>query len=592
MKTSLLALLLGILPPSPPNIVLVTIDTLRADHLGCYGAGPDATPNLDQLAREGARFDQAASLIPLTRPAHASLFTGLYPPEHGVRDNLPARLDSAVPTLTRQLGDAGYHTAAFVGSFLIGRGSGLEAGFDIFSDGSPADRIGATAERRASEVVDEAIRFLPSADSPFFLWVHVFDPHAPYEPPEPFSADYAGEIAYADREIGRLLEALDPRSTVVVVTADHGEGLGDHGEEEHGVFVYEEALRVPLLIRYPGHIDAGSVWKEPISLVDVAPTLLALAGIGSERPLFEPTGHPLYFESYYGNLHFGWAPLRGVRVDRWKLIHAPKPELFDLESDPREKRNLAQEHRDVARRLFANLEAIEKRPTVGLPPAETLEKLASLGYVGSPAPTQTGADPKDKMEAFSDFGARLRVAIDRFQKGEWRKARPVLEELARRDILSFEVHLYLARCHQLAGDVPNAIREYDAASAILDSYSGPSRPWTVALHRERGHLLSRAGKIAEAAAALRRAAELNPEDPYIWNELGALSLRNDDTTSALEAFRNAAELVPENAMFQHNLGFALELSGRPDEPKAAYERALALDPSLEETRRRLKALSR
>lgn len=584
----LLAIALAALPRG--NVVLVTIDTLRADHVGAYGASPGSTPTLDALSSEGLRFESAISPVPLTRPAHASLLTGLYPPEHGIRDNLPARLDSSIPTLATRLKAAGYHTAAFVGSFLLGRGSGFEAGFDVFGDGSvggAGDRIGSNAERRAEEVAAEALEYLSTARAPFFLWVHFYDPHAPYDPPGAFSGKgYAGEIAYTDSQVGRLVGALRTRglldSTLVVVTADHGEGLGDHGEDEHGVLVYEETLLVPLIVRGPG-IAAGRVEREPVSLVDVAPFLLEASFPAPERKA-------IYFESYYGNLHFGWAPLRGVREGPMKLIFAPRSELYDLDSDPRETRDLSQERKDVARRLYAELQKVgERKPAsaAALGPGD-LERLASLGYVGVASSKSTGADPKDEIVKYSDFGRKLRDAITRFERGDYRSAQPLFEELASRDILSFEVHLYLARCHRLEGKLAEAIREYEAAAVLYDGYS--------VLHLEHGRALLATGNLQGAAAAfekslalspsaaaeaglataarklgdapraieaLRRAVALDPEDADSWNEVGALLLQGDETDSAISAFERAVDLRPADEMFRRNLEFARQIKTLP-----------------------------
>jgi len=580
----LLAIALAALPRG--NVVLVTIDTLRADHVGAYGASPGSTPTLDALASEGLRFESAISPVPLTRPAHASLLTGLYPPEHGIRDNLPAKLDPSIPTLATRLKAAGYHTAAFVGSFLLGRGSGFEAGFDLFGDGSvggAGDRIGSKAERRAEEVAAEALEYLSTARAPFFLWVHFYDPHAPYDPPGAFSGKgYAGEIAYTDSQVGRLIGALRTRglldSTIVVVTADHGEGLGDHGEDEHGVLVYEETLLVPLIVRGP-RIAAGRVEREPVSLVDVAPFLLEASFPAPERKA-------IYFESYYGNLHFGWAPLRGVREGPMKLIFAPSSEIYDLDSDPREARDLSQKKRDVARQLYAELQKVgERKPATAaaLGPGD-LERLASLGYVGAASSKSTGADPKDQIAKFSDFGRKLRDAITRFERGDYRSAQPLFEELASRDISSFEVHLYLARCHRLEGKLAEAIREYAAADVIYEGYS--------VLHLEHGRALLASGNLEGSAAAfekslalspsaaaeaglataarklgdapraieaLRRAVVLDPKDADSWNELGALLLQRDEVDPAIAAFERAAALQPEDEMFRRNLEFARQI---------------------------------
>jgi arylsulfatase A-like enzyme len=597
---SVLALVapLSALLSTGPNLILVTIDTLRADHLGCYGSTLGATPRLDALAAEGVRFEHAVSPVPLTRPAHTSLLTGLYPWEHGVRDNLPAKLDESIPTIASELHERGYDTAAFVGTFLLGRGSGLERGFATFEDGAgragTGDRVGAAAERRASEVAAGVLRYLEDAKPPFFLWAHFYDPHAPYEPPEPFAKrfagnPYAGEIAYVDEQVGAILDLVEKRglapSTLVLVTADHGEGLGDHGEDEHGVLVYEETIHVPLLLRFPATVAPGSVEREPVSLVDVAPTLLAAAGRAEGPTLLHPRARPLYFESLYGSLHFGWAPLRGIRDGASKLIFAPRPELFDLEVDPRETQDLSPVHKDEARRLYAELQEVlgKERSTASggtLSPGDA-EKLASLGYTGATSAKQTGADPKDEIAGFATFGRRLREGITRFDRGDWKGAQPIFEELAKRDILSFEVHLYLARCRRLAGDLGGAIREYDAAALIYDDYS--------LLHLERGRALAQSGDLRAAAAAfrkslaiaataegavalataarklgdvpgaieaLREAVALAPDDADSWNELGAMLLSSDEADAAIAAFEKAVALRPGDDLLRHNLELA------------------------------------
>ncbi len=578
-------ILLAIALVAQPNVVLVTIDTLRADHVGTYGAPSGSTPVLDDLAAEGLRFENAITPVPLTRPAHASLLTGLYPPEHGIRDNLPAKLDSSIPTLATRTKAAGYHTAAFVGSFLLGRGSGFEAGFDVFGDGSASssggtgDRVGASAERRAGEVAGEALQYLSTAPSPFFLWVHFYDPHAPYDPPGAFAGKgYAGEVGYVDSQVGRIVEGLRLRgvldSTLVVVTADHGEALGGHGEDEHGILVYEETLRVPLLVRGPG-FPARRVVSEPVSLVDVP--RIVLEGVST------PERESLYFESYYGNLHFGWAPLRGIREGSMKLIFSTRPELYDLGTDPREARDISTERQDVARRLYAELEKVsQKKPPPGaqLNPGD-LERLASLGYVGAASKKETGADPKDEIAKLTDFGRKLREAISAFHRGEFRSALPLFEELASRDIQSFEVHIYLARCYRLGGNLKDALREYEAAAVIYDGFS--------MLHLEHGWALLASSNFKAAAAAferslaiapsadaevglataarkmgggaraieaLRRALALEPDNADSWNELGGLLLQREEVEPAIAAFERAVSLKPKDEMYRRNLEFA------------------------------------
>ena len=421
--------------PPPIGVVIITLDTTRADRLSAYGFMDAAMPHLDRLAREGVVFDQATSPAPLTLPAHCSLFTGLFPPAHGVRDNADRPLSSEHTTLAEILRAQGFRTGAFVGSVVLDADRGLAQGFDTYSgvvDTGTSERAPGPPRRRpGDEVVTEAIRWIERIDdSRFFVWAHLYDPHRPYDPPEPFRSrytdPYTAEIAFADAQIGRLLETLDRRKlldrTIVVVAADHGESLGDHGERDHGIFVYESVLHVPLIIRAP-NVSPRRV-ADVVRLVDLMPTMLDLLGV-PHRPVDGKSltgvlhGEPqhveldAYSESQYP-LRFGWSPLRALRAGRYKLIEAPRPELYDLDQDPFEQRNIYEERRDLARafehRLATFERAIAARPRDGatdpLPPGELRQRLTSLGYIGSGAyPAQSDhhdlPDPKDCMGAFS-----------------------------------------------------------------------------------------------------------------------------------------------------------------------------------------------
>ena len=334
-----------------------------------------ALPHLDRLAREGVVFDQATSVAPLTLPAHASLFTGLLPPAHGVRDNAGAPLASDAVTLAEILGAAGFRTAAFVGSDVLHPDRGLNQGFDRYGGVRQHSERSATGQRPADEVVSEAIRWIDEVgDVPFFLWTHLYDPHRPYEPPEPFASRhgsdlYVGEIAYADSQIGRLFDALDRRQlledTLVIVAGDHGESLGEHGERDHGVFIYESVLRIPLIIRAPG-VSPRRV-SPVVRLIDVMPTVLDVLGLpappidgisllevmrGGRGPELEA-----YSESEYPR-RLGWSPLRSLRDGRFKVIDAPRPELYDLERDPFETRNVYHERRRTADAMMRRLDTV------------------------------------------------------------------------------------------------------------------------------------------------------------------------------------------------------------------------------------------
>jgi len=407
------------------GIVIVTLDTTRADRLSVYGYMDAAMPHLDALAREGVVFDQAVTVAPLTLPAHCSLFTGLFPPAHGVRDNAAEPLAPTVATLAEILRGRGFRTGGFVGSVVLDASRGLARGFEQYHGVTPDGRTErpSPGQRRGDAVMSDALQWLEGVgDSPFFLWTHLNDAHRPYDPPEPyrstFADPYIGEIAFADAQVGRLLDALDRKRlrerTIVVVAGDHGESLGDHGERDHGIFVYESVLHVPLIVRAP-NVPPSRV-SDVVRLVDVMPTVLDLLGV--PRPatdgvsladlLHGGTRHvdlEAYSESFYPE-RFGWSPLRSLRSGRFKFIEAPRRELYDLERDPFEQRNLYQERRDLSNLMEQRLVTLEGNPPlqhvadVSAVAPDVRQRLASLGYVASAprAPGESPAglpDPKD-----------------------------------------------------------------------------------------------------------------------------------------------------------------------------------------------------
>jgi choline-sulfatase len=409
--------------PPPLGVVIVTLDTTRADRLSVYGYMNATLPHLERLAREGVVFDQAVSAAPLTLPAHCSLFTGLLPPRHGVRDNAAAPLAATLPTLAEILQRRGFRTGAFVGSVVLDPSRGLARGFEEYRGVSSNGDTESPRQRRGDAVMTDALHWLDGiGDSPFLLWAHLYDPHRPYDPPEPYRSKhddpYIGEIAFADAQIGRLLDDLARRNlldrTIVVVAGDHGESLGEHGERDHGIFVYESVLHVPLILSAP-NVPSGRV-NDVVRLVDVMPTVLDLAGVPS-LPVdgislvgrMRGTTRPLDLEAYSESLYprrFGWSPVRSLRAGRFKLIEAPRRELYDLETDPFEQRNLYQDRRPLATLLEQRLVTLgggapvklaDRDPAVA---ADLRRRLASLGYVAS-APRTTDQtpngppDPKD-----------------------------------------------------------------------------------------------------------------------------------------------------------------------------------------------------
>ena len=415
----------------PRGVVVITLDTTRADRLSPYGFNNVSLPHLERLAHEGVVFDQATSVAPLTLPAHTSLFTGLLPPNHEVRDNADNALAETHTTLAETLLARGFRTGAFVGSIVLDPARGLKQGFQQYQ-GVPASdsRTPAHRQRRADEVMNDAIRWLDAvADSRFFLWTHLYDPHRPYDPPEPYRSTYGhnlyvGEIAFADSQIGRLLQALEQRQlldrTVVIVVADHGESLGGHGERDHGVFVYEDVIRVPLIVRAPAL--RPSRISEIVRLTDVMPTVLDLLDVPSLPgdgvslvDLMNGSRRDLNLEAYSESLYpgrLGWSPLRALRDGKFKLIDAPRPELYDLEEDSVEEKNIYDDRRALAEKMTARLAVVAKgrgttsssQPQQGVSP-ELHAQLASLGYLGSGTlqSSKSGSlpDPKDCIGSYT-----------------------------------------------------------------------------------------------------------------------------------------------------------------------------------------------
>ena len=540
--------------PAPPSVLLVTIDTLRADHVGCYGASFARTPALDGLARAGMRFEHAQATTPLTLPSHASLLTGLYPPGHGARNNGMYALPPGVPTLAEAFGAAGRKTGAFVSAYPVAAPFGLARGFEVYDDSFPATSEGMFyAERRGGDTVEAAARWLRSlpAGSPFFCWVHLFDPHANYDPPAPFAAEFAGrpydgEVAYADSCLGRLLDLLRETgrdgSTIVLATADHGESLGEHGEATHGLFLYDATLRVPLVLRVPeAAAGGGRVVAEPVGLPDVMPTLLELAGVPlaapvqgrSLAPLVRGSGgaalpaRDLYAETLMPELEFGWAPLTALRRGSMKWIEAPRPELYDLSADPGETKNLADGKADPGsdaaslRSALATVRTslvhsgVEEQSRRALSPRD-VERLQSLGYVaggggappdaaapalaatpGHPAPARR--DPKDGL-----------LLLNRLEEGKSlaREGRLDAAIGAFRSVLSEEPGNLVARW-RLAEALLAAERPAEAETtlAALDDAS-PAAYWVAGLRARARHAL---GDEAGAIALYRRAAEREPD---------------------------------------------------------------------------------
>jgi Flp pilus assembly protein TadD len=529
----------------PPSVLLVTVDTLRADRVGAFGDALARTPHMDALARAGVSFTRAFTPVPLTLPAHVSLMTGLLPPQHGVRGNGMA-LGAGPATLAETLKARGLETAAFVGGFPLERRFGLARGFDAYDDafGRPAGIHFDFAERRADAVVAAAIGWFAGRAGPVFVWVHVFDPHAPYDPPPEFRGDdpYRGEIAFADQALGRLLAAWDerPGPSFVALASDHGEAFGEHGEESHSLFVYDTTLRVPLVVRGPG-LAAGKKIDTAVGLSDVAATIAArVAGPGSTegkpalpgRDLLDDTlaPVPLYAETLAPRLDFGWSDLRSLRHGRFKYVRAPRPELYDVEADPGETRDLSAREVQARERLADALDAMLKRlgdaQTRTGADTEAAEKLRALGYVQGPGGKGSGADPKDKI----DVALRIARATGPFASQD--EAARVYRDIAARDPENPLVNLRLA-------------------DALL-----------------------RAGHPREAIAPFRRIVDGEPRtvDAHVGLATAYLQLgRSDDARRVLEA---ALHIDPASGQVQFNLGELARVAGDMKTARARYETAL------------------
>lgn len=503
-----------------PNVVLVTLDTTRVDHLGAYGYDKGRTETIDAMAERGLRFDRAYSPLPLTIPAHATLFTGLTPPNHGIRNNGGAILEDEFVTLAEVLRDSGYDTAGSVSAYVTTDIWGLDQGFDSYFDDIESSLLSRTniwhLERTADQVVDDALGWLDSedraTDRPFFLWLHVYDAHQPLRPPEGYReglTPYDGEIAFVDDQIGRLETRLGELGmaddTIWVLAGDHGEGFGDHVEETHGLFTYDNTQHVPLILAGPG-IEAGVV-DQPVGLVDVMPTLLNTLGIdapkGMDGAVQPGNEQPVYLESYQPQERFGYAPHLAVVQGQYKLIDTPRPELYDLLADPGETNNLASEHAEDVARLQGALAAFgAEAPSGGSSmDAETLQRLAALGYMTGGDDLRGASDlpdPKDKLGIIGDLQRGSALALEDDLDG----AIAIMEKVAAAEPTLVEVRQRLSRLYHKKGDEAAALKWIDDAVTVA-----PDRK-NVVLAATVQH--TRAKDYEGALALAERGLELDP----------------------------------------------------------------------------------
>jgi arylsulfatase A-like enzyme len=579
--------------PPPPSVfqdapvVLVSIDTLRADHLPLYGYAAGATPNLDRLGREGIVFEDVYSHCPLTLPAHASLLTGLLPPHHGVRDNIGFRLAPEHATLASRFRAAGLHTGGAVSAYVLRKATGIAQGFEFYDDAIEVE--GGTEsmgnlQRDGALTVDAVSRWIAAQNGGrLFAFLHLYEPHSPYTPPAAHrghALPYDGEIAYADELVGRLFATLEKSGlydrAIVAVTADHGEGLGDHGEAEHGIFLYREEVHVPLIVRLPHALRAGTRIAGTVAQADIAATLLDLAGVPaggldgvSLRGAMSgaPASHSVYSETLYPRYHLGWSELFAATEGRYRYVRAPRPELFDLTTDGGERRNLAADRASVAAAMQRWLDERGAGGAAAAPeemPRDVREKLAALGYVGSSAAhPASGAlpDPKDHIAAYEDFkralslrlAGRREEAVDQLRRvvaanpdmrDAWEMLGATLIELDRKkeavaaldrtialDPTGAEPHLALARLLTLDGRRDQALKHAEVAAQ-----REPGRAYEL-----MAQIMIDLNRPDDAAESARKSLQADPERPMSHFALGVVAQRAGNCADALTSFGRAEE---------------------------------------------------
>lgn len=562
------------------------MDTTRADHIGCYGHPTVKTPNIDRLAAEGVMFTRCTTTVPLTSPSHSSIMAGTYPFVHGVRENMSFHLHEKNETLAEVLSQAGYVTGGVVGSMVLNRDWGLAQGFAQYNDmhdaRQPTDPTTGqpSAARRGDEVVDLALGWLAAhADEKFFLFIHLYDPHHPYEPPLPYATLYAdpyvGEIAFTDFQIGRLLDELTRRQlrdrTLIVLTSDHGEGLGDHDEDAHGCFLYETTLAVPLILNCPGRIPAGRQVNGQVRIIDIFPTITGF--VGAETPsvvqgvdlrpfLSDSQDHPVltaYSEALYPRYNYGLSHLLALHSDGWKYIHAPRPELYFLEDDPREERNLAQSDPQRLESMRTQLrDLLAAAPTVVEPDEvyvqttqRAVEALRSLGYVGqmTDEPSMHTGDPLDLMDLEGgdpkDFAEVIQLTTNAARLIQARDFRAAERDL--RQLLATEVEEW-----------PNFSWAYGNLGLMLAT----RKAWD------------------EAIVFYRKSLDISPNDSQTLTNLGVALGNTGQIEEALAMYHRALQMQPVYRETHINLAATYRYIGRIDEANEHDRLAQEAEPRL------------
>jgi arylsulfatase A-like enzyme/Tfp pilus assembly protein PilF len=613
--TALTALHAAAQTPAKPalNVVLITIDTLRADHVGCYGYKQIKTPNIDGLAADGVRFESAFAVVPVTLPSHSSMLTGTYPMLSGMHDFSGNKLSPLQPTLASVLKQAGYQTGAVIGAAVLDSRFGLNQGFDFYYDDFDFSRLDEAnldeMERPGNVVADVALDWLAkNSQKKFFLWMHLYDPHFPYHPPEPYSREYAaqpydGEIAFADEQVGRLLRFLKEKgiyqNTVIVLCGDHGESLGEHGEKTHGFFIYNATMHVPLIIRLPESRPpekAARTIADPVSLVDLMPTVLGavgleipsqvqgrslLAELRADRTDRERSNRDrmLYGETFMPRIHFNWSELRGSENTKYHFIDAPRPELYDLGKDPGEVHNLFTEKKAVAEEMRAKLVGMirdysagkELAEKTGLDPA-LMERLKALGYAGFSGgndPTISSRDlpdPKDRVAVYE----QISDAIADSQHGRYQESIDKLKSVIKTQPNSVPAHY-------LQGLDFYHLNMFAAAVDELQKTVQLSPDYALAFFN-LGMAQAHAGQIDAAIATLQRTLQLEATNFEAAYNLGVAFIQKKQLEPAAAALRQSVTINPEFARGHRALGETLLYLDKLDDAIVELRRAVELEP--------------
>jgi arylsulfatase A-like enzyme/Tfp pilus assembly protein PilF len=612
--------------PQNPDILLITIDTLRADALGFAGNTHVETPTLDRLAGEGLVFTNAHAHNVVTLPSHANILTGLYPYQHGVRENSGFRLPREIPTLATLLKARGYATGAFVGAFPLDSRFGLSKGFDVYDDRYPKETAASEfemSERPAAEVIASARQwYAANRGRPRFLWVHLYDCHAPYRPPAPFDeryrlSPYLGEVAGVDAALEPLLSSfLEGRSppTFLILTADHGEALGEHGEETHGLFAYEATLKVPLILWFPKVVASGADARLARH-VDIAPTIAQVMGIPKPpqwpgasllAPPPQAPSDACYFEAFSAAYNYGWAPLRGVMADGYKFIDLPIPELYDLKADPSEKQDLTAARTEEARRLRRRIpsqSAIEVAARSG-PDSEEVARLRSLGYLSGNAKVRKVYTADDDPKRLVGINGEIYRYMELYQRGDLRGATALARQVVRERPTMVLPYDHLAFLLRKANASSAALEVYRAAMSrgiadedltahyglalceagragealkLLRPFSNSPEPNTL---NALGIALADSGIGSEAEAAFQRVLRLDPENVEANENMGIVRLRSEDPSGARDCFRRAVAIDERTPRAWNGLGVALARLGDQSGAIDSWSRAVALDPKM------------